>query len=79
MGSGAAPQNRVRAWFGEHLVADQRAEPALAQRYAELMSTRFPGLRITNEPIVTPTAQVQVPDLPSDPRLWPMTVHFSAR
>jgi hypothetical protein len=44
-------RRRVRVWFGEHVVADYRAEAELAERYAAAMSRRFAGLRVTTEPI----------------------------
>ena len=47
----ATLQRRVRVWFGQHVIADYRAEPALAERYAHVMSRRFAGLRVTNDPI----------------------------
>ena len=43
-----AERRRVRVWFGDHVVADYRAE---AERYAAAMSRRFAGLRVTSEPI----------------------------
>jgi hypothetical protein len=45
----AAERRRVRVWLGKHVIADYRAEPALAERYAEAMSRRFAGPRVTNE------------------------------
>jgi hypothetical protein len=48
----AGPQRRrVRVWFGNHVVADYRAEAELADRYAQAMSRRFAGLRVTSDPI----------------------------
>ncbi|MEV0801660.1 hypothetical protein AB0I34_28460 [Kribbella sp. NPDC050281] len=44
-------RRRVRVWFGDHVVADYRAEAELAERYAEAMSRRFAGLRVTSDPI----------------------------
>jgi hypothetical protein len=44
-------RRRVRVWFGDHVVADYRAEAELADRYAEAMSRRFAGLRVTSDPI----------------------------
>jgi hypothetical protein len=38
-------------WFGDHVVADYRAEPELAERYAAAMARRYAGLRVTNDPI----------------------------
>jgi hypothetical protein len=61
-------RRRVRVWFGDHVVADYRAEAELAERYAAAMSRRFAGLRVTSDPI---------PDLDPGPdralpgeRLW---------
>ena len=45
-------RRRVRVWFGDHVVADYRAEAELAARYAEAMSRRFAGLRVTSDPIL---------------------------
>ncbi|WP_432877712.1 hypothetical protein ACQPYH_29305 [Kribbella sp. CA-245084] len=44
-------RRRVRVWFGDHVVADYRAEAELAERYAAAMSRRFAGLRVTSEPV----------------------------
>lgn len=60
-------RRRVRVWFGEHVIADYCAEPALAERYAEAMSRRFAGLRVTNEPL-PPVDRVPDP-LPGE-RMW---------
>lgn len=59
MGDGGDPhpvsvrveRRRVRVWFGDHVVADYRAEAELAERYAAAMSRRFAGLRVTSDPI----------------------------
>jgi hypothetical protein len=51
-GAEAVPKRRrVRVWFGDHVVADYRAEADLADRYAAAMSRRFAGLRVSSEPI----------------------------
>lgn len=51
----AEPTKRVvRVWFGEHKIAEYKAEPALAARYAAAMSRRFPSLRVTNQPLRRP-------------------------
>jgi hypothetical protein len=55
----ATQRRRVRVWFGEHMIADYRAEPALAARYAAAMSRRFAGLRVTNDPIAPPSATLE--------------------
>jgi hypothetical protein len=57
----------VRVWFGEHVIADYRAEPDLAERYAHAMSRRFAGLRVTNDPL--PQATRLPEPLPSE-TLW---------
>lgn len=41
---------RVRVWFGEHVIADYTAEPALAMKYQAGMTRRFASLRVTIEP-----------------------------
>jgi hypothetical protein len=46
-----AERRRVRVWFGDHVVADYRAEAELAERYAAAMSRRFAGLRVTSDPV----------------------------
>lgn len=45
----SAPQVRVRVWFGEHAIADYKAIPELAESYADAMSRRFAGLRVTRD------------------------------
>jgi len=45
-------RNRVRVWFGDHVVCDYRGDAEHAERYAAAMSRRFAGLRVTNDPIV---------------------------
>lgn len=47
-----ASRRRVRVWFGEHVIAEHVNEAAQADRYAEAMDRRFPGLRITNDPVL---------------------------
>ena len=44
-------RRHVRVWFGDHVVADYRAEAELAAWYAAAMSRRFAGLRVTSDPI----------------------------
>ncbi len=64
----AGPQRRrVRVWFGDHVVADYRAEADVADRYAAAMSRRFAGLRVTSEPI--PVMDPGGRALPGE-RLW---------
>lgn len=60
-------ERRVRVWFGEHVIADYRATPDLAERYAHAMARRFAGLRVTNDPV--PSAGGPKPPLPGE-RLW---------
>ena len=63
--SSTAPENgpadgrrqRVRVWFGAHVIAELIAVPAAADRYAAAMDRRFGGLRITNDPIPGPTQE----------------------
>jgi hypothetical protein len=64
---------RVRVWFGAHVIAQHIAEPALARRYAEAMSRRFLGLRITTEELPTAQGEDDLAELPAEP-LWPLTV-----
>jgi hypothetical protein len=44
-------RRRVRVWFGKCAIADYRAEPELAERYAAAMARRFASLRVTNDPL----------------------------
>jgi len=66
------PRAWVRVWFGEHVIADYRAEAGLAARYAEAMSRRFTGLRITTEPLPDSTVGGPSRPLPGE-RLWDVT------
>jgi hypothetical protein len=54
-------RRHIRVWFGEHVVADYRAEAELAERYAAAMSRRFAGLRVTNDPIHDPRTDQALP------------------
>jgi hypothetical protein len=58
-------------WFGDHVVADYRAEAELADRYAAAMSRRFAGLRVTSEP-VPDSDPTPGRNLPGE-RLWEVT------
>lgn len=60
---------RVRVWFGAHVVADYVADSKAAERYAEAMLRRFAGLRVTCERAPLPVA---ARPLPSE-RLWELT------
>jgi len=68
-------RQRVRVWFGNHVIADYIADPALAARYAQTMRKRFAGLKVTSDPVPI-AAPTVVPDndrpLPSE-RLWELT------
>ena len=44
------PRNRVRVWFGPHLIAEHLATPEEAADYAAAMGRRFASLLVTNEP-----------------------------
>ncbi|MFB6724833.1 hypothetical protein ACFCV3_31950 [Kribbella sp. NPDC056345] len=46
---GRQERRRVRVWFGEHVIAQYIAEPALAARYEQAMRRRFAGLKVTND------------------------------
>lgn len=63
-------QQWVRVWFGEHVLADYAAEPAVADRYAEAMRQRFMGLRVTSDPL--PEHGARTGALPNE-RVWEMT------
>ncbi|MEV6283376.1 hypothetical protein [Kribbella sp. NPDC051770] len=60
-------QRWVRVWFGNHVIADYRAEATLAERYAKAMERRFAGLQVTNEAVPGDGAPVR--PLPNE-RLW---------
>ncbi|MFB6726223.1 hypothetical protein ACFCV3_39000 [Kribbella sp. NPDC056345] len=69
MAGDPGPQRcRVRVWFGDHVVADYSAEAELAERYAEAMSRRFAGLKVTSDPIPVADPR-QFRALPGE-RLW---------
>lgn len=65
---------RVRVWFGTHVVADYVADPLAAARYAAAMRRRFAGLRVTNDHMGSATAaeKLAARPLPSE-RLWELT------
>lgn len=44
---GDPPKHSVRVWFGRHAICSFRAEPGRARAYADAMSRRYAGLRIT--------------------------------
>ncbi|MEV8376736.1 hypothetical protein AB0P21_28595 [Kribbella sp. NPDC056861] len=72
-------RRRVQVWFGSHVIATYVAERTLADRYAAAMGRRFAGLRVTNEPLppIALAEPDQLPDhppIPSEARLWPLTV-----
>jgi hypothetical protein len=62
----AMEQRHIQVWFGSHVIASYKAEPAAAERYAAAMDRRFAGLRITNELVPVP---LSAQPLPSD-LLW---------
>lgn len=66
----ATEHQRVRVWFGRHVIADYSARCDLAQRYAAAMRRRFAGLEITIDPIASDPARPSEP-LP-DERWWEM-------
>ncbi|UPK73787.1 hypothetical protein MU582_15265 [Nocardioidaceae bacterium SCSIO 66511] len=63
-------QQWIRVWFGNHVLADYAAEPAVASRYADAMRQRFMGLRVTSDPL--PVGKRAAEPLPSE-RMWEMT------
>jgi len=67
IGDGGVSSERVRVWFGTHVVADYVADPQSAERYAEAMRQRFAGLRVTCDRAVSSTVMAR--PLPSE-RLW---------
>lgn len=66
------PRAWVRVWFGDHVIANYRADAELAARYAEAMSRRFTGLRITTDPLPDGSAPAPTRALPGE-RLWDVT------
>ncbi|MGH3383576.1 MAG: hypothetical protein ACRDO1_03260 [Nocardioidaceae bacterium] len=65
--------HRVQVWFGDHVICTHDAEEALACRYALAMQRRFPGLRITDDPLTGHETVTAAAELPSE-LLWPLTV-----
>lgn len=59
MSSRTLKRSRVRVWFGDNVIADYTAEPALAKRYAQAMERRFASLRVTNDPVPGPPADIE--------------------
>jgi hypothetical protein len=68
----ASQRRRVRVWFGEHVIADHTAEPALAQRYAAAMERRFAGLRVTIDDVPSAAGAIAAAGLPAE-RIWALT------
>jgi len=66
MSLAASCSERVRVWFGEHLVAEYLADPQSAARYAEAMRQRYAGLRVTCEGTRPPVTGKSLPN----ERLW---------
>lgn len=64
-------RRRVIVSLGPHTISEYYADAELAARYTAAMSRRFPGLQVTDQPLLT--RQPAVPDLPADHLLWPLT------
>lgn len=45
--SGEPLKHSVHVWFGRHAICSFQAEPARARAYADAMSRRYSGLRVT--------------------------------
>lgn len=73
-GASAAVVKRfeVRAWFGEHIIGCQQGPEPLAQRFAEAMESRFPGLLVTIDEIQA--GEQHASPIPADARLWSATI-----
>lgn len=41
----------IRVWFGHTAIAEYQAMPEPAAAYAAAMDRRYPGLRISNDPV----------------------------
>lgn len=63
----------VRAWFDEYMIAQHTGPKPLAVRYAESMTSKFQGLRVTLDPIGAEDGS-GVDDIPADSRLWPTSI-----
>ena len=76
----APPRQRVRVWFGRHVICTHTADREHARRYVAMMRRRFAGLRVTTESVTSPNSDVgdshsvEPASLPVDTRLWPLTV-----
>jgi hypothetical protein len=55
----------VRVWFGHHVVCEYADTSDLAERYAEAMSRRFLGVKVTIES----NFDQRPPPLPAE-RMW---------
>jgi len=66
-------RRRVRVWFGDHAIADYRANAELAERYVAAMEWRIAGLRITNEPMPEPDPGPGPGRALPGERLWDLT------
>jgi hypothetical protein len=66
------PRRRIRICLGQHTISEYYAEAELAARYAAAMSRKFPGLRISDEPLLAEHS-VATPELPTNHLLWPLT------
>lgn len=47
-------QSRVCVWLDAHLIAEWTGPSSKAERYAALLSSQFPNLRLTREPTISP-------------------------
>lgn len=75
MSSQILEPQRVRVWFGEHVVVEYVADSARAEQYAEAMGRRFAGLRVTVDRYsgAGSNRQAQQPaPLPAE-RMWALT------
>jgi hypothetical protein len=61
----AAPQRRVRVWFGAHPIADHVADAEQAAQYEAAMRRRFASLRVTSEPVFDHSGVEALTSLPA--------------
>lgn len=64
----APSRQRIRVWFGDHVLDTYSADADVAEHYAELTQRRYAGLRVT----IDDYAQDSAKALP-ERRLWPLT------
>lgn len=65
-------RRHVRLFFGSHVIAEYWADPERAAHFAEVIGSRFGGLRVEN--IAAPVDPGQVAALPEE-RLWNLPPH----